>query len=164
MTRCTVEEIAFDEPDLIAAVPSCVAVVAAMLMCGLRLKSGANHEDVIIGCQRLPQFKDARRAQLRREVRWHFVARARAVRLAGGEMMTPAQFLTRWNEDAIFRNILTQHDHYRTWLDAVSLKTRAVGKLVLAVESSRQAYAKFTGPTDAKAAAAMHGFMENGGI
>jgi hypothetical protein len=164
MMRCTVEQIAFDEPDLTAAVPSCVGVVAAMLMCGFRLKSGPNHEDVILGCERLPQFKDAKRARLRREVRWHFVARPRPVRLLAGETMTPGQFLNRWNEDVVMRHLLTGHEKYREWLDAVSLKTRAVTKLVLAAESSRVAYAKLTGQTDPKAAAAMHNFMENGGI
>lgn len=164
MIRCGTVQIAFEEPDLTTPVPGCVDVVAAMLMCGFRLISGANHEDVIMGCERLPQFRDARRSRLRREVRWFFVARPRPVRLLGGEVMSPGAFLRRWNEDAAMRRALTNHDRYREWRDGLALKVREVAKLVLAVDSSRQAYAKLTGRTDPKQASAMHHYMENGGI
>lgn len=163
MTKCGVEVIAFAEPDLLASVPGCVDVVAGMLMGGHWLKQPPNFESVIIGCQRLLQFKDARAGRLSREIRWHFINRPRPIRHAGGRELRPPEWLAHWNEDAAFRRIVLADHKWREWRDGLALKVAKATPCVLAVEDTRQAYAPLHDRSP-KTTAAMHNFMENGNI
>jgi len=164
MIRCSIEVVEFEEPDLAGETPHCVDAVAGMVLSGIRLKSPPNFEDVVTGCQRILQFKDAKRSQMRRRIRFFFLARAVPVRFAGGEMMTPAQWLTRWNEDAAFQRLVRADSRYREFRDQLALNFRVSQRLVLAVEDTRETRALIRGKIDEKAKRAMHGFMENGGI
>lgn len=163
MTKCGVEIIAFEEPGLLVDVPGCVDVVAGMLLGGHWLKEPPNFESVILGCKRLPQFKDARKGQLTREIRWHFINRIMPIRHAGGRELRPSQWLSHWNEDAAFRRVVLADPRWREWRDALALKVRGATPLVVAVEATRQAYAPLMDRHPA-AAAAMHNYMEEGGI
>lgn len=164
MLRTSVEIVEFEEPDLAGETPHCVDAVAGMVLSGVRLKSPPNFEDVVVGCKRILQFKDAKRGQMRRLIRFYFIARPVAVRFAGGEEMTPAQWLTRWNEDAAFQRLVRADGRYREFRDTLALNFRGAQRLVLAAEETRETRALIRGKIDEKAARAMHGFMENGGI
>lgn len=163
MTKCGVDIITFLEPDLLTPVPSCVDIVAGMLLGGQKLKSPPNFEDVLLGCQRIPQFKDAKVSRLRREIRWHFINRLVPIRHVGGRELRPVDWLLHWNEDAAFRRLVQADDKYREFRDTLALKLPKVSRCLLATEDERQAYVSMSG-TDSDAAAAMHNYMENGGI
>lgn len=164
MIRCGVEIVEFEEPDLSAEVPHCVEAVAGMVLSGVRLKSVPNFEDVVTGCTRLLQFKDAKRARLRRVLRFFFLSRPVRVRFAGGELMTPGQWLARWNGDDAFRRAVMADDRYREFRDRLALNFKSSQRLVLAAEDVRETRALIRGRIDKAAAAAMHGYMEEGGI
>lgn len=163
MTKCGVDVIAFEEPDLLRPVPGCVDVVAGMLMGGHWLKQPPNFESVILGCKRLPQFKDARKARLRREIRWHFINRPMRIRHAGGRELRPAEWLAHWNHDPAFRRVVLADPKWREWRDGLAVKVMGATPLVVAVEDTRTAYAPLHDRQPATAAA-MHNFMEEGGI
>lgn len=164
MLRTTIEIVEFDEPDLASATPHCVDAVAGMVLSGIRLKSPPNFEDVVTGCKRILQFKDAKRSQLRREIRFFFLARPVPVRFANGEEMTPAQWLTRWNDDAAFQRLVRADARYEAFRVRLSENFRQSQRLVLAAEDTRETRALIRGKIDEEAKRAMHGFMENGGI
>ena len=158
----TIEHI---EPDLAAQVPSCVEMIAAALYSGFRLlpTPAVNHEDVLTGCARLQQFKDAKAAKLQRIVRFHFIAEER---LVFGEKMGIAQFCARWQSDRIFvANLRSLKDHQK-WMFGVSAKLAKARRSVVAQEASlgtvRAAYGAIRG--NPQTLAAMAQFQENGGI
>lgn len=163
MIKCGVDVIKFEEPDILTPVPSCVDQVAGMILGGHWLKQPPNFESVILGCKRLPQFKDAKRASLRREIRWHFINRLMPCRHAGGRQLRPVDWLLHWNEDKAFRKVVLADPKWRHYRDELALKVRKATPCVLAVEDTRQAYATLQ-DKDPAAAAAMHNFMEEGGI
>ena len=164
MLRCGVEIIEFEEPDLAGATPHCVEPVAGMVLSGLRLKSVPNFEDVVLGCKRLLQFKDARKSRLRRVIRFYFLSRPMPVRSAGGEAMTPGQWQRRWNSDAAFQRIVRADGQYREFRDQLALNFKKSQRLVLAAEDTRETRALIRGNINEQAKQAMHEHMESGGI
>lgn len=158
-----VETLEFEEPDLLARVPGCCDPVAGMVMTGLKLKPPPNYQDVLVGPKRLLQFRDAKASQLRRLIIFSVFANPVSIRHAGGDALDPGQWLTRWNEDPTFQRLVRADDRFRTFRDALANNFREEHRCVLAVETSRQALSKLIAPNPA-AQAAMHNYMENGGI
>lgn len=155
-----IETLVFEEP-LSVEVPACLEIVASSCWVGFRLlpPPQPSLENVVLGCQRLPQFKDARRSQLRREMRWHF----RAARVtAFGDTFGLAGWRKRWLDDAALRKIVKDHPSFPKWHAGLLESYRRQPLVALATEGSRQCYGKFRG--DAATLGAMHGFMEEGGI
>ncbi len=164
MLRACIEVIEFEEPDLAAVTPHCVEPVAGMVLSGLRLKSTPNFEDVVVGCSRILQFKDARKSRLRRNIRFFFLARSMPVRFAGGEELTPGQWLTRWNTDVAFQRAVRADARYDLFCGRLAENFTKAQRLVLAAEDTRETRALIRGKIDPAAMRAMHGYMENGGI
>lgn len=148
----------FEEPDL-TAMPQCVESVAVALMLGFRLVGGGavNHEDVLLGCARLQQFRDARAGKLSRVVKWHFLC---GERLVEGVPMTVVDFLAAWNADAALRRALRARAKYGEWYYGVQKLLSRDRRVAQAVEGNRTSYGKLHG--DPGTLAAMAGFHEEG--
>ena len=155
-----IETLTFEEP-LTVDVPDCIEVIASACWVGFRLVKAPDAclENVVLGCKRLPQFKDAKRAQLRREMRWHFRA---AKVTAFGDTFGLAGWRKRWLSDAALRKMVMEHPTFPKWHAGLLESYRRQPLVALATEGSRQCYGKFRG--DAGVLSAMHGFMEEGGI
>lgn len=155
-----IQSLVFEEP-LGVAVPECLNVVASACWAGFRLlrPPTPNLENVVIGCARLPQFKDAKRGQLRREIRWHF--HHREVEVFGARMNVLA-WRMRWQEDSVLRRTVMEHPAFRKWHAGLLASFQAQPLVALAQEGPRQCYGAFRG--DPVTLRAMHGFMEEGGI
>jgi hypothetical protein len=139
--------VTFEEADLMTPLPACVEVIAAALLMGYRLlpPPEVSHEDVTLGCERLLQFKDARRARLRREIRWHFLAIDRQI--LGESEATPVRaFVRRYTEDGALRRAIEADPRYARWRDKLrSLLLTRPRRSLLAIEGSRQCYGKAGG-------------------
>jgi hypothetical protein len=155
-----IQSLVFEEP-LGVAVPTCLDVVASACWVGFRLlrPPTPNLENVVMGCRRLPQFKDAKRGNLRREIRWHF--HHREVEAFGARMNVLA-WRIRWESDAALRRTVMDHPAFAKWHAGLLESFRAQPLVALAQEGPRQCYGAFRG--DAETLRAMHGFMEEGGI
>lgn len=160
MIGYAIETLTFEEP-LTADIPASLEIVASACWVGFRLVPAPQPslENVVIGCKRLPQFKDAKRAQLRREMRWHF--RASKVS-AFGDVFGVAGWRQRWLSDAALRKMVLAHPSFPKWHAGLLSSYREQPLVALATEGTRLCYGKFRG--DATTLAAMHGFMEEGGI
>lgn len=150
----------FEEPDLAASIPGCAGVIAAALMNGYRLVPGpaCNHEDVLVGCKRLQQFKDAKASQLRRVVKFHFLAGKRVIE---GEETGVLDFVfVRWQKDKAFRRAQVGRREYEAWRTRLCELLVDSRRTVVAVEGERFAYGTVGG--DSSTNAAMAEFMEEG--
>ena len=160
MIGYAIETLTFEEP-LTVDVPACIEIVASACWVGFRLLPAPQPclENVVIGCNRLPQFKDARRSQLRREMRWHF----RAAKVAAfGDTFGLAGWRARWRDDAALRMMVMAHPSFPKWHAGLLESYRRQPLVALAMEGGRSCYGRFRG--DADTLSAMHGFMEEGGI
>lgn len=151
-----VDTVEFHEPGLQGA-PACVPEVAALCWVGYRLVRPPTPalENLVIGKQRLPQFRDAKRSELRRVVRWHFISRY--LTWHGGEM-TPARWLDLWRSDAALRRMVEETPAYGRWVDVIAATVAAAPLVAMAEEASRFCYGQFGG--DPLILRAMHGYME----
>jgi hypothetical protein len=149
----------FEEPDLATRAPGCVEFVSVALMLGFRLVGGGavNHEDVLLGCERLQEFKDARARQLRRVVKWHFLS---GVRQVEGQPMTVVEFLRQWEEDAALRREMRARGKYNEWFYGVQKLLSRDRRVAQAVEGSRTSYGKLHGAPETLGAMAR--FHEEG--
>jgi hypothetical protein len=68
----------------------------------------------------------------------------------------------RWLSDAALRKMVMEHPAFSKWHAGLLESYRRQPLVALATEGSRQCYGMFRG--DAATLAAMHGFMEEGGI
>lgn len=150
--------LAFEEA-LGARVPVCLPVVASACWVGFRLLQAplANLENVVIGKTRLPQFKDAKRSTLVREVRWHFGAKK--VHAFGDEFGLHA-WAARWATDAALRRTVMEHPAYDKWLAGLAEAMARQPLVALAEEGNRCCYGAFGG--EPWKLAAFHGMMEEG--
>jgi hypothetical protein len=154
------ETLVFEEP-LAVEIPGCLNVVASACWVGFRLVPPPQPrlENVVIGCKRLPQFKDAKRSSLRREMRWHFQAmRVRAF----DDVFGVTGWRHRWESDEALRRLVMAHPAFEKWRSGLLASLRSQPLVALAREGGRVCYGKLRG--DAETLAAMHGFMEEGGI
>lgn len=149
------------EEGLSVEIPASLEVVASACWVGFRLlrPPQVSLENVVLGCARLPQFKDARRSSLRREMRWHFQARQVE---AFHDRFTVPGWRARWESDAALRATVRAHPAYGKWHAGLLENLRRAPLVALATEGSRQCYGKLRG--DAETLRAMHTFMEEGGI
>jgi hypothetical protein len=149
------------EEALDASPPACLPLVASACWAGWRLlrPPEANLEDVVLGCRRLPQFRDARRSSLRREMRWHFQSRLVEWQ---GERITLARWRAMWETDAALRRHVEAHPAYAKWIAGLAEAVRRQPRVALAQEAGRHCYGRFGG--DPETLGAMHRFMEEGGI
>ena len=155
-----IESLIFEEP-LGVEIPLSLEVVASACWVGFRLvrPPTPSLENVVLGCKRLPQFKDARRASLRREMRWHFQTRRIT---AFGDTFGVRGWQKRWEADATLRKTAREHPAFAKWHAGLLTALQSQPLVALATEGSRQCYGKFRG--DVETLQAMHGFMEEGGI
>lgn len=155
-----IQSLVFEEP-LGVAIPECLDVVASACWSGFRLlrPPTPNLENVVIGCARLPQFKDAKRGALRREIRWHFHHREVT---AFGARMNVLAWRIRWQEDAALRRTVMEHPAFAKWHAGLLESFQKQPLVALAQEGPRHCYGALRG--DPVTLRAMHGFMEEGGI
>lgn len=150
VSTCPVE---FEEPDLKARIPACTEVIAAALMCGFRLVPPPNvsHEDVLVGdpLDRLQKAREMREQDLRRLVRFHFLA---AERVVEGEKLTVLQFVRKWTEDAALRRTLRADARFDRWHDKLRGLLSENRRAILAVDGNRSAYGKINGNRETLAA------------
>ncbi len=162
MIGFSVATVAFVEPSLKAEVPACTPIVTAAFLCGFQFMPPphTNHEDVLIGVERLQQFKDAKAAQLRREVRFHFIGRTVEI---DGEHLSIHDFVQRWQQDAAFQRARRAHPKFTEACFKMSQKLAAASRAVLAIDrgdESRVAYGRIGG--DKSTLLAMTRFHDNG--
>jgi hypothetical protein len=140
--------------------PDCVDVVASACWAGYRLlrPPAACLENVVLGCRRLPQFREAARSSLRREMRWHF--RASRVSAFGEEGMTLGRWRERWDSDSALRRTVEGHPAFPKWRAGLLEALRREPLVALAEESGRSCYGALGG--DAMTLGAMHRMMEEG--
>jgi hypothetical protein len=155
-----IETLTFEEP-LAVEIPACIETVAACCWVGFRLVPSPQPslENVVTGCSRLPQFRDAKRSQLRREMRWHFRA---AKVTAYGATHSVRSWRARWETDEALRRSIKAHPAFAKWHAGLLESYRKQPLVALATEGSRACYGAFGG--DREKLGAMHGFMEEGGI
>jgi hypothetical protein len=158
MIGYAIETLTFEE-ELVAPVPACLEIVASACWVGFRLVPAPQPclENVVIGCKRLPQFRDARRASLRHEMRWHF--RARKVS-AFGDTFGVRAWQTRYESDAALRRTVTEHPNYPKWKAGLLQSYRAQPLVALAIENGRSCYGRFHG--DEFMLSSFHRMMEEG--
>lgn len=148
--------VAFEEPDLKAPLPECLPVVASLLWVGFRFaKDSPCLENVILGKDRLPCFKDAKRSELRREVRFHFISRTV---VWNGEAMGPGRWVREWLSDPVLRKTVTAHPAFEKWRAGLAVQLMQEPLVALAEEGGRSCYGRFGG--DAFTLREMHGFMD----
>lgn len=149
----------FHEPSLCAPVPECAAFLAAACWQGYRLLSdgSVNHEDVIVGVDRLQRFKDAKRAKLSRLIRLHFAAASLPV---CGITLRVDEFRAFYDSDATYRAWVARQQHFEAWHDLAREQLRSARRAVVAIEGPRITYGALGG-IPAKLAA-FAGFHENG--
>jgi hypothetical protein len=153
-----IETLTFEEP-LAIEIPACLETVAACCWVGFRLLPAPQPslENVVTGCTRLPHFRTARRATLRREMRWHF----RAARISAyGDTFTARGWRARWESDAALRRSVRAHENFPKWHAGLLDSYRRQPLVALATEQGRACYGALGG--DAATLGAMHRFMEEG--
>jgi hypothetical protein len=150
--------LAFEEP-IGAAVPTCLPIVASACWVGFRLLTppAVNLENVVIGCKRLPQFKDARRSTLMREIRWHFGAKR--VRAFGDECGLHG-WVERWTTDATLRHTVMAHPAFDKWQAGLLAALAKEPLVALAEEGTRSCYGAIRG--EPWKLQAFHQMMEEG--
>ena len=150
----------YEEP-LDARLPSQLEEIAAVLWVGFRFLEAPNVsvENVIVGKERLPQFRDARRSELSRRLILHFKA-GRPV--YEGESLRLADWVAKWRSDAALRRLVKDHPTFPKWLAGLAQRFQDEPLVALATEQTRSCYGRIGG--DAETLRAMHGFMEDGGI
>ena len=155
-----IETLIFEEA-LDVKVPPSLEVVASACWVGFRLVKPPTPslENVVLGCKRLPQFKDAKLGNLRREMRWHFQARRVT---AFGDTFGVSGWRARWESDSALRRTVREHPAFAKWHAGLLESLRSQPLVALATEGTRQCYGKFRG--DVETLRAMHDFMEEGGI
>lgn len=149
------------EERLDASPPECLGEVAAICWAGFRLVRPPEValENVVLGCRRLPQFRDARRATLSRQMRWHFQGARIEWR---GSRLSVEGWRQLWREDAALRRHVLDHPAYSKWLEGLAGVVRSAPLVALAEEAGRHCYGQLGG--DPQTLRAMHRFMEEGGI
>ena len=152
--------LAYEEP-LDGRVSLHLPEIAAIHWVGFRLLQPPECaiENLLVGKKRLPQFKDAKRSELTRILRLHFIARR--VKFAGEDLRL-TDWVTKWREDDVLRRTVTAHPSFPKWIDALTTRFLDEPLVALAEEGSRSCFGKLGG--DATTLRAMHGFMDAGGI
>lgn len=113
--------ITFQEPDVAAAVPACIPLLACVMAHGWRLTNDEypNHEDVTTGVRHIPDFKRANPAKLTRFVTLRFVQKL--IRIEGEELRLE-QFIERCNADPAYLRAAQAHPKYERWHIALLAK------------------------------------------
>jgi len=156
MADHAIDSIEFEEADLRARLPECLPVVASLLWAGFRFtRDSPCLENVLLGKTRLPQFRSAKAAELRRVVRFHFVSR---LVFWQGEAMTVGRWVRQWLSDPAMRRTVTAHPAYERWRVGLAEQLQAQPLVALAQESGRNCYGRFGG--DRITLEAMHAYME----
>lgn len=147
------------EESLSADPPRCLGEVAAALWAGFRLipATQVNFENVVVGKRRLPQFRDAKRMELTRYVRWHFDGRSITW---DGEAMTLRDWVAMWRETPDLRSMVQAHPAYGKWRDGLAANVRRAPLTCLAQEDGRACFGRVGG--DPAALADFHRMMEEG--
>jgi hypothetical protein len=150
----------YEEP-LDAPLPTHLDEIAATLWVGFRFLSPpeAAIENVIVGKTRLPQFRDAKRSEITRQLRLHFKA-ARPV--YEGESLRLGDWIAKWRGDATLRRLVKAHPAYASWMAGLAERFRDERLVAVAEEDTRSCYGRLGG--DPASLKAMHEFMEEGDI
>lgn len=152
--------VSYEEP-LDGRVPLHLPEIAAIHWVGFRLVPPPECaiENLLVGKKRLLQFRDAKRSELTRIVRLHFLARR--VNFAG-EKLRLSEWVTKWREDEALRRTVSAHPAYAKWQEALTTRFLEEPLVAMAEEGGRMCYGRLGG--DPVALRAMHGYMDEGGI
>lgn len=147
------------EEALGANPPACLPEVAALMWAGFRLVPSPeiNFENVVVGKRRLPQFRQAKRMELTRFVRWHFDGREIEW---SGERMTLHQWREMWQGNDVLHAMVRATPAYWKWHDGLALRVVNAPLVALAVEDGRACFGKLGG--DAATLRDFHLMMEEG--
>lgn len=149
------------EPSLQGRVPASVDIVAGCCWAGFRLLTGETPgvENLLVGKSRLPQFRQAKASELRRVTRYHF---RNGEQTWQGDTFTVRQWAARWQDDAALRRFVQPTLAYRKWCDGLAALFHRLPLVACAEEADRFCYGAIGG--DPTTLAAMHHYMEEGGI
>lgn len=138
-----VATVAYEEP-LTGLVPIHLPEIAAIHWVGFRLVPPPECaiENLVVGKTRLPQFKDAKRGELTRLVRLHFLARTIDF---SGERLKLGDWVAKWREDAALRRVVTGHAAYGKWIDALTARFQAEPLVAMAEEGKRSCFGQVGG-------------------
>lgn len=151
----------FEEPDRSARIPESLELIAAACWVGFRLlrKPQAGIENLLVGKQRLGQFRQAKKAEVRRVIRYHFYSRK--VEFLG-DSMTLGQFRDRWESDVTLRDVVRDHPAFEKWRVGLAGIFAGLPLVAMASEENRFCYGRFGG--DPFTLSEMNRMMEEGGI
>lgn len=148
--------LAYEEP-LGDRLPQRLAEIAAVHWVGFRLVRPPECaiENLIVGKRRLPEFKDAKRHELTRILRLHFLARR--VTFAD-ESLRLCEWVEKWRGDDILRHFVTGHPAFEKWMTVLAKRFEEEPLVAMAEEGGRACFGKIGG--DAAMLRAFHGMME----
>lgn len=152
-----IETVGFEEE--LTGPPKSVSFLAGACFAGFRLRRPPepNVENLLLGKERLPQFRDAKRAELRRVVLYHFYSRR--VRWHG-DLLRVGEFRELWCSDRTTRRVVEASPVYGRWLAGFVERFADLPLVALAEEADRHCYGRIGG--DARALRDFHFFMEEG--
>lgn len=149
----------YEEP-LDANPPRCLREIAALLWAGFRLVPASreiNFENVVVGKKRLTQFRDAKRLELTRFVRWHFDGRTI---VWDGDPMRLDQWRELWRDNTILQHMVQATPAYDKWLAGLTDRVVKAPLVALAMEEGRACFGRVGG--DAETLRDFHLMMEEG--
>lgn len=148
--------LAYEEP-LGDRLPRHLAEIAAVHWVGFRLVPPPECaiENLIVGKKRLPQFRDAKRGELTRILRLHFLARR--VTFAD-ESLRLMEWVEKWRGDDILRHFVTGHPAFEKWMAALAARFDEEPLVAMAEDGNRCCFGRIGG--DPAMLRAFHGLME----
>lgn len=147
------------EEALEANPPRCLVEVSALMWAGFRLipADQVNFENVVVGKRRLPQFRDAKRMELTRFVRWHFDGREITW---DGDPMKLSEWRELWKDNPILQNMVQATPAWRQWYDGLAERVAKAPLTALAMEDGRACFGRIGG--DPATLRDFHLMMEEG--
>lgn len=125
--------VVFHERDLVARIPSCVPIVAAVMAAGWRLSNDGfpNHTDVLEGVAHVQDFKRASPSKLSRVITFRF----RTQRIAcEGDLMRIEEFVARCQSEPAFLRAAKALPRYEHWIRQLCAKLPEVPRSLQASE------------------------------
>lgn len=149
----------YEEPLGLGRVPEQIEEIAAVHWAGFRLVPPPQCaiENLVVGKKRLPEFRDAKRGELTRLLRLHFLARK--IDFAG-EKLRLKDWVDKWREDPALQRTVKAHPAFAKWMVALAARFQEEPLVALAEEGGRNCFGKVGG--DPVFLRAFHRMMDNG--
>ena len=132
-----IHEVTLTESKLFEQLPCDVTPsIAAALTMGFRLlpPPQENHQDVIVGCEHLQDYRTAPRSKLTRMVTFRFIGEKRNVL---GASINATTMIEMYRTDEAMRRHVHQHPRYTAWHDRLRLLLLQAPRCLMAMQGNR---------------------------